>query len=205
MAVTNCNIDMEALITDQNRSIATLAITTLLKTGVCVCVSMSGQTPAKNPAAWSSLKLLLPLLLLPAGNEGSVDKLLKQIGGFMSDIAGVCSSRLRVRIAQPSPVPLCACATGFTGLDVRPLLCRPTPSPCPAPFWALGRYPPRRLSCAASLAAQPASCVDLLLPCTPKPYTQSLNSQTPPPPPPSAPQQQMTSRWWWLRPSARCA
>lgn len=53
MAVTNCNIDMEALITDQNRSIATLAITTLLKTG----------------------------------NEGSVDKLLKQIGGFMSDIA----------------------------------------------------------------------------------------------------------------------
>jgi len=53
MAVTNCNIDMESLITDQNRSIATLAITTLLKTG----------------------------------NESSVDKLLKQIGGFMSDIA----------------------------------------------------------------------------------------------------------------------
>ncbi|KAF8072392.1 Coatomer subunit gamma [Scenedesmus sp. PABB004] len=52
MAVTNCNIDMESLITDQNRSIATLAITTLLKTG----------------------------------NEGSVDKLLKTIGGFMADI-----------------------------------------------------------------------------------------------------------------------
>lgn len=33
MAVTNCNIDMESLISDQNRSIATLAITTLLKTG----------------------------------------------------------------------------------------------------------------------------------------------------------------------------
>lgn len=33
LAVTNCNIDMEGLITDQNRSIATLAITTLLKTG----------------------------------------------------------------------------------------------------------------------------------------------------------------------------
>ena len=33
MAVTNCNIDMEALISDHNRSIATLAITTLLKTG----------------------------------------------------------------------------------------------------------------------------------------------------------------------------
>ena len=45
MAVTNCNIDMEALISDSNRSIATLAITTLLKTG----------------------------------NEGSVDRLLKQV------------------------------------------------------------------------------------------------------------------------------
>ena len=33
MAVSNCNIDMETLISDQNRSIATLAITTLLKTG----------------------------------------------------------------------------------------------------------------------------------------------------------------------------
>ncbi|BBM97369.1 coatomer subunit gamma [Marchantia polymorpha subsp. ruderalis] len=32
-AVMNCNIDMESLISDQNRSIATLAITTLLKTG----------------------------------------------------------------------------------------------------------------------------------------------------------------------------
>mmetsp|Transcript_62 Transcript_62/g.100 ORF Transcript_62/g.100 Transcript_62/m.100 type:complete len:901 (-) Transcript_62:1459-4161(-) len=53
LAVTNCNIDMESLIADQNRSIATLAITTLLKTG----------------------------------NEASVEKLLKQIGSFMSDIA----------------------------------------------------------------------------------------------------------------------
>lgn len=53
MAVTNCNIDMEALISDQNRSIATLAITTLLKTG----------------------------------NESSIDRLLKQIGGFMSELA----------------------------------------------------------------------------------------------------------------------
>lgn len=53
LAVTSCNIDMESLIADQNRSIATLAITTLLKTG----------------------------------NEASVEKLLKQIGSFMSDIA----------------------------------------------------------------------------------------------------------------------
>ncbi|KAI8027574.1 Coatomer subunit gamma-2 [Camellia lanceoleosa] len=53
MAVTNCNIDMESLISDQNRSIATLAITTLLKTG----------------------------------NKSSVDRLMKQITNFMSDIA----------------------------------------------------------------------------------------------------------------------
>ncbi|KAK6946227.1 Coatomer, gamma subunit, appendage, Ig-like subdomain [Dillenia turbinata] len=53
MAVTNCNIDMESLISDQNRSIATLAITTLLKTG----------------------------------NESSIDRLMKQITNFMSDIA----------------------------------------------------------------------------------------------------------------------
>eukprot|EP00217_Crustomastix_stigmatica_P014394 CAMPEP_0183795972 /NCGR_PEP_ID=MMETSP0803_2-20130417/6653_1 /TAXON_ID=195967 /ORGANISM="Crustomastix stigmata, Strain CCMP3273" /LENGTH=902 /DNA_ID=CAMNT_0026040537 /DNA_START=42 /DNA_END=2746 /DNA_ORIENTATION=- len=52
LAVTNCNIDMESLISDSNRSIATLAITTLLKTG----------------------------------NESSVDRLLKQITSFISDI-----------------------------------------------------------------------------------------------------------------------
>jgi len=33
LSVTTCNLDMENLITDSNRSIATLAITTLLKTG----------------------------------------------------------------------------------------------------------------------------------------------------------------------------
>lgn len=32
-AITACNMDLESLITDSNRSIATLAITTLLKTG----------------------------------------------------------------------------------------------------------------------------------------------------------------------------
>ncbi|ORX37310.1 adaptin N terminal region-domain-containing protein [Kockovaella imperatae] len=51
-AVTTCNLDMENLITDSNRSIATYAITTLLKTG----------------------------------NEASVDRLMKQISSFMSDI-----------------------------------------------------------------------------------------------------------------------
>ncbi|CAL4938408.1 unnamed protein product [Urochloa decumbens] len=53
LAVTNCNVDLESLMLDTNRSIATLAITTLLKTG----------------------------------NESSVDRLMKQITSFMSDIA----------------------------------------------------------------------------------------------------------------------
>ena len=51
-AVVNCNLDMEALISDSNRSIATLAITTLLKTST----------------------------------ESSVERLLKQMTAFMSDI-----------------------------------------------------------------------------------------------------------------------
>ncbi|KAH7916383.1 coatomer subunit gamma [Hygrophoropsis aurantiaca] len=52
-AVASCNVDMENLIADPNRSVATYAITTLLKTG----------------------------------NEASVDRLMKQITGFMSEIS----------------------------------------------------------------------------------------------------------------------
>lgn len=52
-AVIACNLDLENLITDVNRSIATLAITTLLKTGT----------------------------------ESSVDRLMKQISSFMSEIS----------------------------------------------------------------------------------------------------------------------
>jgi len=52
VSVSKCNDDMESLVSDSNRSIATLAITTLLKTG----------------------------------NEGSVDRLMKQISTFMSEI-----------------------------------------------------------------------------------------------------------------------
>jgi len=52
-AVTSCNVDLESLISDNNRSIATLAITTLLKTG----------------------------------NETSVERLMKQITSFMSEIS----------------------------------------------------------------------------------------------------------------------
>jgi len=51
--ITRCNEDMETLITDSNKSIATLAITTLLKTG----------------------------------SEGGIDKLMKQISNFISEIA----------------------------------------------------------------------------------------------------------------------
>ncbi|KAI9222398.1 adaptin N terminal region-domain-containing protein [Blastocladiella britannica] len=51
--VAPCNLDMEALVSDPNRSIATFAITTLLKTGT----------------------------------ESSVDRLMKQISGFMSEIS----------------------------------------------------------------------------------------------------------------------
>jgi len=52
-AVTGCNVDLENLINDSNRSIATLAITTLLKTGA----------------------------------EASVDRLMKQISSFVSEIS----------------------------------------------------------------------------------------------------------------------
>lgn len=51
-SVRSCNPDIESLISNSNRSIATFAITTLLKTG----------------------------------NESSVDRLMKQIAGFMADI-----------------------------------------------------------------------------------------------------------------------
>ncbi|KAJ7803194.1 Clathrin/coatomer adaptor, adaptin-like protein, partial [Mycena olivaceomarginata] len=52
-SVAACNVDLENLITDSNRSVAPYAITTLLKTG----------------------------------NEASVDQLIKQITGFMSEIS----------------------------------------------------------------------------------------------------------------------
>eukprot|EP01041_Mallomonas_annulata_P000651 gene651-1260_t len=52
VSVTKCNDDMEGLVSDANRSVATLAITTLLKTG----------------------------------SESSIDRLMKQISTFMTDI-----------------------------------------------------------------------------------------------------------------------
>ena len=53
ISVARCNDDMESLVSDSNRSIATLAITTLLKTG----------------------------------NENSIDRLMKQISTFMTEIS----------------------------------------------------------------------------------------------------------------------
>jgi coatomer protein complex subunit gamma len=52
-AVAACNLDLENLTNDSNRSIATLAITTLLKTG----------------------------------GESSVDRLMKQIASFVTEIS----------------------------------------------------------------------------------------------------------------------
>jgi coatomer protein complex subunit gamma len=52
-AVSTCNLDLESLLTDSNRAIATLAITTLLKTGA----------------------------------ENSVERLMKQMQSFLSDIS----------------------------------------------------------------------------------------------------------------------
>lgn len=68
MAVTNCNIDMESLISDQNRSIATLAITTLLKVPIlehpmpssCDLVACSGSSHGRIPRYVCSLALCTP-------------------------------------------------------------------------------------------------------------------------------------------------
>jgi len=62
ISVIKCNPEMETLISDPNRSIATLAITTLLKTG----------------------------------SESSIDRLMKQISTFMSEIA----DEFRVMVIQ---------------------------------------------------------------------------------------------------------
>ena len=43
-AVTACNLDLENLITDVNRSIATLAITTLLKVRITMLETLCDDT-----------------------------------------------------------------------------------------------------------------------------------------------------------------
>jgi coatomer protein complex subunit gamma len=72
-AVASCNLDMENLIADPNRSIATYAITTLLK--------------VRSTALPYLVIVLHSFTLLQTGNEASVDRLMKQISGFMSEIS----------------------------------------------------------------------------------------------------------------------
>ena len=68
-SVAACNVDLENLIADPNRSVATYAITTLLKVRYV------------RPIVY------LALMFLQTGNEASVDRLMKQITGFMSEIS----------------------------------------------------------------------------------------------------------------------
>ena len=99
MAVTSCNIDMESLIADPNRSIATL----VRGARPTVAAGAGGHWQAGSPALEAPCRAHSPLLtavppcsprarqaittLLKTGNESSIDRLLKQIGGFMSEIA----------------------------------------------------------------------------------------------------------------------
>ncbi|KAJ2861984.1 coatomer subunit gamma [Coemansia aciculifera] len=76
-AVQPCNVDMEGLITDSNRSVATFAITTLLKTG----------------------------------NEASVERLMKQMQGFMAEI----SDEFKIIVAE-AVRSLCSKFPGKHGL-----------------------------------------------------------------------------------------
>ena len=109
MAVTNCNIDMESLIADPNRSIATL----VREVGGCAAQLQDVDVQLvhrRHPAAHKEVSAHhrtghLPTFcnpppphptpphprqaittLLKTGNESSIDRLLKQIGGFMSEV-----------------------------------------------------------------------------------------------------------------------
>lgn len=72
-AVSACNLDMEKLINDENRSVATYAITTLLK----VSIVFTPQIKGRNTDNYTR----------QTGNEASVDRLMKQISAFMSEIS----------------------------------------------------------------------------------------------------------------------
>lgn len=102
MAVTNCNIDMESLIADPNRSIATLVRRwAALGCAALGCMGDHGtertqrpllelgvlSTCAPLPATHAPARPQAITTLLKTGNESSIDRLLKQIGGFMGEIA----------------------------------------------------------------------------------------------------------------------
>ena len=92
-AVDNCKADMETLITDPNRSIATLAITTLLKIGA----------------------------------ESDVDKFLKQIGTFMSDIA----DEFKVLWGESSSSSVLCSLAWISAVQAAPLIPYSLPPPPP--------------------------------------------------------------------------
>lgn len=110
-AVTACNLDLENLVTDSNRSIATLAITTLLKTG----------------------------------SESSIDRLMKQISSFMSEISdefkvpghawNTCCPQSEADNSVPappcSPAPRPGLTWGLLRLEdvVEGVACRPSQGP----------------------------------------------------------------------------
>ncbi|CAK9002216.1 unnamed protein product [Durusdinium trenchii] len=75
-----CNCDMEPLLSDQNRNTATLALTTLLKTGP----GAPGSEAAKLGDEQRSEQIGAPI-----GHESNVERLVKQISSFMSDITEV--------------------------------------------------------------------------------------------------------------------
>lgn len=99
-AVTACNLDLENLITDSNRSIATLAITTLLKTG----------------------------------SESSVDRLMKQISSFVSEISDEFKvgrkrspSRLVDLVCAAVPHLCCLCVPQVVVVQAISALCQKYP------------------------------------------------------------------------------
>ena len=92
MSVTTCNLDLENLVTDVNRSIATLAITTLLKVGSCLHNALISRIMMSTTTTTTLKKhgFILRDLCTPCfqtGNESSVDRLMKQISSFMSEIS----------------------------------------------------------------------------------------------------------------------
>ncbi|KAK1402643.1 Coatomer/calthrin adaptor appendage, C-terminal subdomain-containing protein [Heracleum sosnowskyi] len=90
LAVTNCNIDMESLISDQNRSIATLAITTLLKTVVEAIRSLCLKFPLK----YKSLMNFLSNILREEGGFEYKKAIVDSIVIFIRDIPDAKESGL---------------------------------------------------------------------------------------------------------------
>lgn len=126
MSVTTCNLDLENLITDVNRSIATLAITTLLKVGSYSHTALISRKMLSTAASLKNLGFILSdknTSCFQTGNESSVDRLMKQISSFMSEISDefkivvvgairsvnrtLCNYQSFFTCSQPFPCQLC--------------------------------------------------------------------------------------------------